>query len=349
MGRRIHLRILRSSNGFGKHIRQCRALRLLHTTRIDFYRKFQPGILMLLMNLFPSVLAKDSLEAREFMTRAFVHYFEQKGHLEGSKLMRTRFEHSTEYGIPVEDIARYEVGNTIGILTNTAPGSFWLVYHLYSSPVALAECREELSKVISDVSTTSEKGDKITTRTIDMSRVKISCPTLLSTFQEVLRFHTVGSSTRMVMEDHLLDGKYLLKKGATVMIPTPVHHTNPNAWGSNVHEFNHRRFHPKEKRHNAVSFRGFGGGTTLCPGRHFASTEILAFAAIMILRFDITPVNGKWAHLTTYKADMWEQTPMPDSDIEVEITPRVQEGTHDKWKILVTDSDKAMPLAAEDE
>jgi hypothetical protein len=69
----------------------------------------------------------------------------------------------------------------------------------------------------------------------------------------------------------------------------------------------------------------------------------------MILRFDITPVNGEWPHITTYKADMWEQTPMPDSDIEVEITPRVQETTHDKWKILVTESDRAMPLAAEDQ
>jgi len=283
------------------------------------------------------------------MTRAFVRYFEQKGHLEGSALMRTRFEHSTEYKIPVEDIARFEVGNTIGILTNTAPGSFWLVYYLYSNPVALAECREELSNGISDATTTSANGEKATTRTIDMSRVKTSCPTLLSTFQEVLRFHSVGSSTRMVMQNHLLDGKYLLKKGSTIMIPAPVHHTNPNAWGNDVHEFDHRRFHPKNKRHSAVSFRGFGGGTTLCPGRNFASTEILAFAAIMVLRFDVRPVKGEWGHISTYKADMWEQTPMPDEDIEVEIRPRVQEGHDVKWKILVTESDRAMPLAAEDE
>jgi len=134
------------------------------------------------------------------------------------------------------------------------------------------------------------------------------------------------------------------------MIPAPVHHTNPNAWGNDVHEFDHRRFHPKNKRHSAVSFRGFGGGTTLCPGRHFASTEILVFAAIMILRFDVRPVKGGWGHISTYKADMWEQTPMPDRDIEVEIRPRGQEAAHDlKWKILVTESDRAMPLAAEDE
>ncbi|KAF2115747.1 cytochrome P450 [Lophiotrema nucula] len=310
--------------------------------------KFQPGILILLMNIFPSLLAKDSLEAREFMTRAFVRYFEQSGHLDGSELINTRFKHSTEHKVPVEDIARFEVGNTIGILTNTVPGSFWVVYHLFSNPVALAECREELSKVISDVPTTVDNGETTTLRTIDMSQVKVSCPILLSTLQEVLRVHTVGISTRMVMQDHVLDGKYLLKKGGTVMIPTPVHHTNTSTWGTDVHEFNHRRFLPKERRHNPVSFRGFGGGTTLCPGRHFASTEILTFAAMLILRFDVTPVGGNWVNLTTNKADMWEATPMPDSDIEVKITPRDQKGKFSKWRILVTDSDKAMPLAAED-
>lgn len=300
------------------------------------------------MNLFPSLLAKESLEAREFMTRAFVHYFEQNDYLEGSGLTKTRFEHSTEHKIPLDDIARYEVGNTIGILTNTAPGSFWMVYHLYSNPVVLAECREELSKLISDVPTTDEHGQSTIMRTIDMSQVKVSCPILLSTFQEVLRVHTVGISTRTVMEDHLLDKKYLLKKGSTVMIPTPVHHTSTSVWGNDVYEFNHRRFLPKERRHNPISFRGFGGGTTLCPGRHFASTEVLAFAAMLILRFDVIPVGGKWIQLTTNKADMWEVTPMPDSDIEVKISPRLQEAKFTKWRVLVTDSDKTMPLAAED-
>lgn len=301
------------------------------------------------MDLFPSILAKESLEAREFMTRAFVRYFEHDGHLEGSELMKARFKHSTEFNVPVDDIARYEVGNTIGILTNTTPGSFWMVYHLYSDPVALKECREELSKVVSDVSTTGENGQLTVLRTIDLSQVKLSCPILLSTFQEVLRVHTVGISTRKVMEDHLLDKKYLLKKGSTVMIPAPVQHTSISDWGNDVHEFNHRRFLPKEKRHNPTSFRGFGGGTTLCPGRHFASTEILAFVALLILRFDVTPVTGKWVHLTTDKADMWEVIPMPDSEIEVKITPRVWDGKLIKWRILVTDSDRAMPLAAEDE
>jgi hypothetical protein len=69
---------------------------------------------------------------------------------------------------------------------------------------------------------------------------------------------------------------------------------------------------------------------------------------MLILRFDITPMDGKWTHLTTTNAGMWETTPGPDSDIKVLISPRDGENSNVAWKILVTDSDKAMPISAED-
>lgn len=303
--------------------------------------------MVILLELVPSLLAKESLAARKFVGEAFIRYFKENGHLKGSGLVQARYNHSMEYKIAVEDIARYEVGGSIAILTNTSPATFWMVYHIYSNPKILEECRQELANVVADVPTTIS-GRTVNIRTLDMSRVKFSCPLLLSTFQEVLRTRTVGISTRQVMEDHILDGKYLLKKGGTVMIPGPVQHTDTNSWGSNVESFDHRRFLPKNKTHNPVAFRGFGGGTTLCPGRHFASTEILAFTALLILRCDVMPVSGKWVSPTTKNAQMWEVTPRPDKDIEVKITPRAGADMDVKWKILVTDSDKGMQLSAED-
>lgn len=300
------------------------------------------------MDFFPLIFAKKSLEARECMTKAFTRYFKEGGQNEGSALIKARFEHSSEHKIPVEDIARFEVGGAIAILTNTSPTAFWMVYHLYSNPTALEECRQELSNVASNDTTTMDNGETIQIRTLDMSKVKDSCPLLLSTLQEVLRVHSVGVATRLVMEDHMLDNKYLLKKGNTVLIPGPVQHTSTSAWGPDVDEFDHWRFLPRSKRYNPVAFRGFGGGITLCPGRHFASTEIISFVAMLILRFDVTPVSGKWVRLTSDNAKLWETTPVPDNDIEVKISPRDSEDVSSKWRILVTDSDKAMPLSAED-
>jgi cytochrome P450 len=37
-----------------------------------------------------------------------------------------------------------------------------------------------------------------------------------------------------------------------------------------------------------AAFRAFGGGKTLCPGRHFATTEITALVAMLVARFDIS-------------------------------------------------------------
>jgi hypothetical protein len=240
------------------------------------------------------------------------------------------------------------VGAHWGILTSTSPTAFWMVYHGYSDKRILEECRQELANVTSDTSFVKD-GEAKTLRTIDMTSVKSACPILLSTLQELLRTHSVGISARLVMEDYMLDGRYLLKKGGTVMIPGPVQHTSADAFGSTVHSFGHRRFLPTERKHNPIAFRGFGGGTKLCPGRYFATTEILASTALMILRCDVSPASGEWVYPTTYKAAMWETTPMLDFDLEVKVAPRAGVDNEVKWQVLFSDSDKGINVSAEDE
>ncbi|RDW62298.1 cytochrome P450-13 [Coleophoma cylindrospora] len=43
----------------------------------------------------------------------------------------------------------------------------------------------------------------------------------------------------------------------------------------------------KETQQRMLSMRPFGGGTTLCPGRHFATNEILGGLAALLLRLDV--------------------------------------------------------------
>ena len=309
-------------------------------------RKFQPGIAILLLQILSSIFAKKSIAARETLTKAFIQYFQNQGHLEGSALIKARFDHSINHNIPLEDIARFECGSAVAALSNTSPACFWLVYHLYSNDRILEECREELTRLVSNVSFVTEDGVAKAVRTLDLTNIKATCPILSSTFQEVLRMHSVGVSARLVMQDHLLDGRYLLKKGGIVMIPGPVQHTSSAAFGPSVESFDHRRFLPGEQMPNPVAFRAFGGGTTQCPGRHFATTEILAFAALMVLRCDVKPASGKWVCPTTHGAGSWEITPMPDFDIDVTITPR-SGAEKSEWKVVITDSDKRSTSSAE--
>ncbi len=312
-----------------------------------FVRKFGPGIMILALQLFPSLLARESLAVRELMTKAFLRYFKNDGHLEGSGLIKTRVSHSQEYGISLEDIAKFECGGTLAILANTSPTAFWMTYHIYSDENLLQICREELSKIVSDSSVKGKDGKVEHVRTLDMTKVKTSCPALMSTFQEVLRTKSVAVSVRLVTEDHMLDGKYLLKKGSTLMMPAPVQHTNLTAFASMVDAFDHRRFLPGERSHHPMGFRGFGGGTTLCPGRHFATTEIVAFTALLLLKCDIKPVDGKWVCPTTIQAGLWESTPRPDNDVEVIISPRTDIEPDTKFKVLLTNSDKAVSFLAD--
>ena len=47
-----------------------------------------------------------------------------------------------------------------------------------------------------------------------------------------------------------------------------------------------------EKKAQNQAFIPFGGGKNLCPGRHFAFTEIVAVVAMMVLGFDMTMDDG---------------------------------------------------------
>ena len=53
-----------------------------------------------------------------------------------------------DHSLPLNDVARSEFANGVALLTNTVPNAFWMLYHIYSDPVVLEDCRKELSGVV---------------------------------------------------------------------------------------------------------------------------------------------------------------------------------------------------------
>ncbi|KAI0400159.1 cytochrome P450 [Xylaria palmicola] len=300
---------------------------------------FEPGMMTFVLNLFPRLFARKSFKAREYMVKVWERYFDEESFEQGSELIKARVKINDDFQISRKETARIELGGSQAILTNTLPGTFWLAYHIFSDPVVLRDVREELSKGVY----TDDNGS----RTIDLSHVKSSCPILLSTFKETMRIHSSSTATRIAMEDYKVNNKYLLKKGSTIMMPSTVQHTNRDVWGSTVDDFLHKRFvrEPGVKGPNPIAFRGFGGGTTLCPGRHFASTEILMFSALLVLQFDLDPVTGKWVAPPTANSPMVNALPVPDWDFQVEMRSR-DDGK--PWNVCFSGYDKGMEIAAED-
>ena len=60
-----------------------------------------------------------------------------------------------------------------------------------------------------------------------MAEIATGCPLLISLVQETLRVQSTNASTRMVLKDTYLEGKYYLKKGSVLMVPSADCTANP--------------------------------------------------------------------------------------------------------------------------
>lgn len=293
-----------------------------------------------MVNVLPQLTARKYIKARQVLRKGYNEYFSQRSYEDPatSAFTKERVRFLQGRGLSVSDIAIMEAAVSIGVLGNTMPATFWILYHVFSDTAVLADCREELSRAV-------QEQDGVCT--VDLAFVKSSCPILLSTFKEIFRFRGISVATRVIGEDQIINDQYLLKKGSILLIPATVQHSRTDVWGENVDDFYHKRHVQAEngrKRPDPVAFRGFGGGSTLCPGRHFAATEVLAFAALIILRFDIEPVEGQWKTPTVENSNLGIAIHKPDQDVEIEIRPRDSK----EWVVKLSDSETALEFAAED-
>lgn len=306
-------------------------------------REFESGLMAILVGFLPSITARKHVAARAKVVQAFVEYYKAGGVEKASALAQKRYQVEADNNVSLEDIARYEVGGSIAVLVNTAPAAFWTLILLHSEPGLLEEIRKEI-----DACTETATKDGSTVKTLDITTLKESCPLLLSSYQEVLRHRSMGTSVREVMEDTYLD-QWLLKKGAMLQMPSRIIHQDAGLWGSNVADFHPRRFLAEEKKNRPrdACFRAFGGGKTLCPGRHFATNEVLAVVAVFIARLDMEPVEGEWKLPSCHNTNVAAVVMEPDTDVEVEIKTRPGfEGV--KWEINLNKSDKVFSMVTED-
>ena len=282
-------------------------------------RHINNSITPLLLAVLTSITASKGLAGRGVVADAFEQYFETGGHETGSASMKDRYEVAVKHGLPLKDIAKFEVGEAIAILTNTAPACFWALFFIYSIPGLLDEIRTNVDSFFNE-----KKKNQGASHNFDIESLKKQCPLLMSTISETLRYCSLGGSVRQVMEDTVLDDRWLLKKGGIVQMPSRILHQDPSSWGDDVDDFNPRRFlgDVQKSRGNTAAFRPFGGGATLCPGRHFATNTILVVAAMFVVHYDLIPITGAWSIPTTANTSISEFMMEPDIDVDVDVLPR---------------------------
>ena len=263
---------------------------------------------------YPSITCAKSYTAREKVATAFKKYYDAKGYDSASPWVQYSTKVSEKYGISDTDKARIDVSNSHAILANTTPTAFWTIYHIFSDASVVDEVRAAVMPFL----TTKLKNGSVA-YDIDISQIR-DVPILKSVLSEAMRHYASGTGTRIVVEDTMLDNRYLLKKDSFVFLPNRSYHFSSSAWGSTVEGFDARRF--MKSKTPRGSFRAFGGGANLCPGRFFAMSEILAMAAMLALRYDIKPVAGTWVHPGVDDSNMTLIVHPPKEKVLVEVVPR---------------------------
>ena len=137
--------------------------------------------------------------------------------------------------------------HVLAILINTPPTIFWIIYYIYSH----SELLEDLRKEIEPIMTKNIDETCLITRSIEIASTKAKCHLLVSTYQEVLRQCTIGTSIHEVMRETVLNG-WLLKKGALIQMPSSVIHRDQALWASDVDDFNSRRFKKDQQIKSAI-------------------------------------------------------------------------------------------------
>ncbi len=153
---------------------------------------FDEGLTPLLFGV-PVPLARKAHKSRSLVIKAMNNYFERGDQEHGMPVIKARYEVGMKYGATLDDISRFEVGDCIGILVNATPALFWSMLHIYSDESLLSSLQKEV-----DAHIASQAANGETVHKIDIGTLQEDCPLLVSTFREVLRFHTHFSTSRYV-------------------------------------------------------------------------------------------------------------------------------------------------------
>jgi hypothetical protein len=293
---------------------------------------FVPGISHLLYSPLPHITAHKALQARGRVMDAFRKYFETGGHLQAFPMVSEMYDSNKARGLSSREAAKMELATSLAMLSSGANTTFWLLFQIFSDYSALKAIRNELLAI------STEDADSVTPqrRIMNLSFMKEDCPTLVAMLNETLRIHSTVINIKQVQHDIILADQYLLKKNAIVMIPGQSVHHDKDIWGSAANVFDYHRFlssDSKKKLSSTSAFRPFGAGVTMCPGRHFSTNVILSLVAMIILQYDVMPLEGRWIAPKKRNADLWNAMPKPDCDIDVRFVERVDEKDVD-WKFL---------------
>ncbi|KAL8762523.1 MAG: hypothetical protein Q9184_001483 [Pyrenodesmia sp. 2 TL-2023] len=224
----------------------------------------------------PYLFSKDMYTARDQLIGAFTAYFGQprSARADATYFVKAAEQELRDIAFDDNDVGKVHMLQFWAINGNVHKVTFWIFAYLAHDPNLLERIREETAAGVAN----------------DAPNVPFlteQCPQLESLFLEVLRLKMSSSLMRHVTEPTVLGGK-VLAKDHNVMVPYRQLHFDEDVWGENVSQFDPMRFLKDKHLSRSSSFRPFGGGQHLCPGRFLARHAVFSFVALALSRFEIS-------------------------------------------------------------
>ncbi|KAH7380303.1 putative cytochrome P450 [Phaeosphaeria sp. MPI-PUGE-AT-0046c] len=260
----------------------------------------------------PEFFSKEVRAAKHTLIDAFTRYFKTpRSERPGAILFVTALEDMLrELGLAESDIGKFMLPHYMAIFANVWKVGFWVVARLAHNPLLLQNIREEVAPAV--------QGDEI-----DETYLLDQCPKLHSLFNETLRLTVQHSLNRMVVEPTVIGGK-LLQPGHRIMLPINELHLEVETWGKDSESFAPNRFVDDPKLAKSSSYRPWGGGSTVCPGRFFARRAINAFVALLVTRYELEAESENFPTADTSRPSPGAVLIGQGQDVKMRCTPRTQ-------------------------
>ncbi|KAK0217584.1 cytochrome P450 [Armillaria nabsnona] len=270
----------------------------------------------------PYFLVKDARKAWEDLVDIIDKYFSQGPHEDAYELVDWISTHTEGAGWSRKDVAISLAVELWALEANAIMVAFWVIaLSLQQHPdgLGLAPLIDEIDKARP---ANPENNDWI---------ISASMPLLVSTIKEALRVSTSSFSIRRVAKDTVFAGYELEKNSEVVCVTRAVH------MDEEIHEDAHR-FIPdrylkidagqrlfkdgKEIRDHTTPF---GGGVSICEGRHFALTELKIMLTLLLTHatIEIDSEMGPQPTVELRMDRMGVGAMPPRGDLNVVIRPRI--------------------------
>ena len=276
-----------------------------HDDFLKAYACFEKSMMLSFLNLPMRWLMPDSFKARGQLLNWL------SGERPWAPYLQARRAYLKD-SLSANDLACDMLLWTWASVSNLIPAIFWLVYHVVTTPEAVAAIRAEIDPLFRD-------GQSSTTLTAEELSAALT-PALDSAFWEALRLRlhfliarevkqdmelelkTMPPSTAEMAQnekinDHPPDNqKYFLRAGERIMMLTTILHQDPELFPNpTVYQWD-RFLAPSvgegtAKTNQIENIKPFGGGAHYCPGRKFAMTAAKAMVAQLLYGYDASIVG----------------------------------------------------------